>query len=277
MRCRDGEALEALERLYAQARSATELLEVARRRAALSSGPERAGHFLHVAELCEAAGDAAAAVEALREAHAAEPERTEPLEALERIFAARSDRRTGRHAGGARGRPGRPDPARRLEVLLRRATCLEGHPDARRPIEAYADVLAESPREPGAVAGLDRLLSRPETRGGAARLLEDVHRLAGDARRLASVLETRLEAADDSERPPLLAEIAALQERMGDKAKAFQAKLRQFRESVRGGRDAPGVRAELERLGLEAGALEELRTALEEALAAGLPPRAALE
>jgi tetratricopeptide (TPR) repeat protein len=274
----DAEALDALERLYAAARSAQELLEVARRRAALASGPDRAGHLLRVAELCEAAGDAGAAVDALREARAADPGRVEPLEALERIFT--REKRVDELAetlGDLAADLGGRDPARRVEVLLRRAACLEGHPDARRPLEAFADVLAESPREPGAVLGLERMLARPDARGGAARLLEDVHRMAGDARRLASVLEIRLEEADEAERPPLLAEVAALRERAGDKGQAFQAKLRQFRETVRGGRDAPGLRAELERLGTETGRFEDLRAALEEALAAGLPPRAALE
>jgi tetratricopeptide (TPR) repeat protein len=274
----DAEALDALERLYAAARSAKELLEVARRRAALASGRERAGHLLRVAELCESAGDVEAAVEALGEARQADPDGTEPLEALERIFARekRPDDLAETLEALAAALGGR-DPARRIEALLRRAACLEGHADGRRPLEAFADVLAESPREPGAVTGLERLLSRPDTRGGAARLLEDVHRMAGDARRLAAVLEIRLEEADRAERAPLLAEVAALRERTGDKGQAFQAKLRQFRESLRSGRDAPGLRAELERLGLEAGRLEELRAALEEALGAGLPPRAALE
>jgi tetratricopeptide (TPR) repeat protein len=274
----DAEALEALERLYAQARSAKELLEVARRRAALARGPERVDALLRVAELADSAGDPAGAVQALGEARAADPSRLDPLEALERILArekrtAELDEVLEALAAVLRDR----DAVRRIEVLLRRAALLEGDADVRRPIEAYAEVLAESPREPGAVAGLERLLARAETREGAARLLEDVHRLAGDARKLAGVLEIRLENADDAERAPLLAEVAALQERLGDRRLAFQAKLRQYRASFRGGADDPTVRAELERLALDAGAVEDLRAALEDALDAGLAPRTALE
>ena len=169
------------------------------------------------------------------------------------------------------------DPARRLPLLLRRAAILEGGADAGAALEAYAEVLAESPREAGAVAGLERLLQRPETTGAAARVLEDVHRAGGDARRLADLLERRLASADAAERPGLLAEIAALDERLGDRAGAFKAKLRELAEAVARGQDAPGARAELERLAAATGAWAELAGALEDALGANLPAPAALE
>ncbi|HET7826919.1 MAG TPA: tetratricopeptide repeat protein [Anaeromyxobacter sp.] len=169
------------------------------------------------------------------------------------------------------------DPARRMPLLLRRAALLEAGADGAAAIDAYAEVLAESSREPGAVAGLERLLSRADTASAAARVLEDVHRAAGDARRLAELLERRLATADAAERTPLLAEVAALHERLGDRGAAFQAKLRELADAVGRGADSPGARAEAERLAAATGAWPELARALEDALGASLPREAALD
>jgi tetratricopeptide (TPR) repeat protein len=273
----DPEALEALGALYAASRSAAEVLDVARRRAARASGPERVALLVQAAGIAEEAGDLVSALEAWRAARAEDPTSSEPLAGLERLLS-RSDAGAelaevlAALASAAAG-----DPARRLPLLLRRAAILEGGPEAAAAIEAYAEVLAESPREAGAVAGLERLLQRPETATAAARVLEDVHRAAGDARRLADLLERRLVGADAAERSPLLAEIAALNERLGDRAGAFKAKLRELAEAVSRGQDAPGARAELERLAAATGAWGELVGALEDALGANLPPHAALE
>jgi golgin subfamily B member 1 len=271
----DGEALEALARLYSATSSARELLDVARRRAALAQGAGRTALLLEVARLAEALGDAEVALDALREARAANAESLEVLEALDRAL-----ERAGRaeeHAEVlfALGEAVRDaEPARRIATLVRRAAVLEEAADVRAPIEAYAVVLAESGREPGAVAGLERLLARPETREAAARLLEDVFRLGGDARRLAGLLEIRLETADGAERSPLLAELAALHERLGDKRRAFEARLRGWRDGVNAGRDELAARADTERLAIEAGALDVLAGAYEDALDSRVPKTA---
>ncbi len=273
----DGEALEELERLYAASRSAAEILDVARRRAALATGAERLALLLNAAKLIEDVGDPAAALEALRDARAAEPSEVEPLLGLERLLSRTEPGAELVDVLGALAVAAGDDAARRVELHLRRAGILEAGPDPRCAIDAYADVLAESPREPGAVAGLERLLARPETTADAARVLEDVHRATGDSRKLAALLEVRLATADDAERPGLLAELAALHERLGDPAQAFRAKLRELDDTVRRGVDAPGVRADLERLAAATGAWAELARALEEALRAKLPRDAALD
>ena len=271
----DPEALQRLELLYAHDRSARGLLEVARQRAATASGEERLAHLLEAGVQAEQLGDPAAAIEAYREVRAEDPGRPEALAGLERIL--------------SQGEPGEEllevlsglaalaDPAERIGLLLRRAALLEADADPRRPVEAYAEVLAESPREGGAVAGLRRLLERPDAREAAARLLEDVLRASGDARGLATLLEARLAAADAAERAPLLAEIAALQERIGDRPAAFRAKLRELEEALARGGDAPGARADLERLAAATGAWEELAQAFQAALASPLPRTVALE
>ncbi|WP_248353450.1 tetratricopeptide repeat protein [Anaeromyxobacter oryzae] len=273
----DAEALEALAGLYETARSARELLDVARRRAALAVGADRAGHLLHAGALAEALEDPGAAAEAYRAVLEEAPLDVAALEGLDRILSRGPAVPELEWVIEALARAVADDPARRTALLLRRAGLLETDPDPRRAVEAYAEVLAESPREPGAVAGLERLLDRADARETAARVLEDVLRTAGDARRLAALLEVRLEVADASEHGPLLAEIAALHERLGDRDGAFRSKARELAEAARAGRDAPGARADLERLAAASGAWEALAAALEEAIEAGLPAGAALE
>ncbi len=271
----DAEALETLERLYAAARSAAEILDMARRRAALAADPEKLALLLEAARLAEEVGDPACALDALRDARSADPAALEPLLGLERLLSRGEPGPELLDVLGTLASAASGDPAHRVELLLRRAALLEAGPDARAAIEGYAEVLAESPREPGAVAGLDRLLVRPEAAADAARVLEDVHRASGDARKLAALLETRVATADASERAPLLAEIAALHERLGDRPEAFRAKLRELHDAVARGEDAPGARVDLERLAAATGAWNDLARAFEEALAAGKLPRPA--
>jgi tetratricopeptide (TPR) repeat protein len=283
----DPEALERMEALYAQSRSARGLLEVARQRAATAQGDERVGYLLEAGAQAEALGDPAAAVEAYREVRADDPSHPSALAGLERVLsqglgAADEAEPAPEERSGPSPREElcevlsalaaqATDVAQRAALLLRRAGLLEADPDARRPVEAYAEVLAESPREPGAVAGLKRLLDRPDARESAVRLLEDVLRATGDARGLAGLLEARLGSADGAERAPMLAEIAALQERLGDRPAAFRAKLRELSEALARGADAPGARADLERLAAATGAWEELHDAFEAALSTPLP------
>lgn len=271
----DGEALEALERLLAGEASARERLGVTRRRAALAQGEERVRHLLAAAEIEASLGEGQAAEATYQEVLALDPRNVAALEALEGIYS-----RDGRAAEltpvlEALAGVARLDPGRRLEVLARRAQALERGPEPRRAAVAWAEILAESPSHPGAVAGLERLLSVPEARETAARVLEDVYRGSGDAHRLVGVLEQRVDSADTSERGPLLAEVAALHGRLGQKPQAFAAKLRQYRDGTAAGGEDPSVRAELERLAAETGSFEDLAGALEGALERGVPAPAA--
>ncbi|HYQ80207.1 MAG TPA: tetratricopeptide repeat protein, partial [Anaeromyxobacteraceae bacterium] len=267
----DPEALEALDRLLSGDASARERLEVARRRARLASGEDRVRHLMAAAEIEASLGETEAAVASCRAALELDRHCLPALETLERIFS--RERREAELAPVllALAESGRIEPARRLELLSRRALALEHGPDPGQAVAAWAEILAESPLEPGAVAGLERLLAVPAARLAAARVLEDVHRASGDARRLVTVLEQRLDQADASERGPLLAEVAALHGRLGQKPQAFLAKLRQYREALAAGGDDPSVRAELERLAAETGSFEDLAAALEDALEQGVP------
>lgn len=263
----DAEALEALERLYAAVTAVREQLEMALRRATLASGEARVPALLHAAEIARQAADSDAEISSLSEARLVAPRDEAVMVVLEDALA-----RAGRTAAQVEvlhhlaGLVADRDPAERLALLLKRARVLETDPDPRRPIDAYTAVLAESPRDAGAVAGLERLLDRPEARPQAQRILEDVQRLAGDPLRLAALLEIRLEGAPATHRAALLAEIAGLLERGGERSAAFQARLRAFQEAVAGGADEPAVRADLERLAGDTAAWETVAQAYQAAL-----------
>ena len=109
----------------------------------------------------ERTGDVSAQVTAWRRLSAAVPDDVEPLEALDRILSRerRTDELVPILAELAEAR--RNDPARRLEVLLRRAVLLEGAEDAQASVDAFAAVLGEFPQEGAALAGLARALARP--------------------------------------------------------------------------------------------------------------------
>ncbi len=273
----DGEALEALERCYSEVTAFQEQLEMALRRAALATGDARVPALRHAADIGRQAGDAEAEISSLAEARLEAPQDEEVLAALEDALA-RAGRDSTRvevlHAMAELA--GERDPAERLAILSRRAEVLERDPDPHRAIDAYTAVLAESPRDPIAVAGLERLLQRPDARAQAQRILEDVQRLAGDPARLAMLLEIRLEAAPAAHRPALLAEIAGLRERGGDRGAAFATRLRVFEESVAGGADDPAARADLERLASDTTAWEAVARTYQAALPR-VPAPAALE
>jgi tetratricopeptide (TPR) repeat protein len=275
----DGEALDALERLYAGQKQARELVEIAARKAARATGPERVKQLLQLGELREGLGDATGAIAAFEEVLKAEPDdvnASQAMSALERLYARekRWDPLVGLLSARA-DRLRKEDPVARTELLLGRARVFEEEAIADGPsraLEAFADLLAEDARQPGAIAGLERLLARPETKVAAARQLEDVYRQAGEARKLVEVLELRLERADESERTPLLAEVAALHERLGQKVQAFQARVRQYRDQLARRGDDPRLRADLERLAFEAGTpalFETLAETLQAAIQAG--------
>ncbi len=221
--------------------------------------------------------DAAGAEAAWRRLLAVAPGDVESLEALDRILSRERKVEELVPVLEALAAARRPEPARRLEVLLRRAVLLEGAEDPRAAVESYSRILEEYPRDAAALAGLARVLNRPGARDAAARLLERIHRAAGDAAPLLDVLEMRLEGAEAAERPALLGEIATLRERLGQPDGAFEAKAAQYRELARDTAEEPGIRADLDRLATQAGAFEGLAGILEEALQAGLPAPAATE
>ena len=291
-----GKALDAARGAFAEGGKARE--------EALADVPrlaEKAGRYEVLAELCELAAaetGGGKAVELLRRAArvrdtwiddpgsaaagwrrllAVSPGDPEALEALDRILS--RDRKVEELLPvlEALAAGSRPDPARRLEFLLRRAVLLEGAEEPSAAVEAYSQILEEYPRDSAALAGLARVLNRPGARSAAARLLERIHRASGDAKGLLEVLEMRLEGCPPEERAALLSEVAALRERLGQPEGAFEAKGLQYRELAPEAPEEPALRADLDRLATQSGAFAGLASALEDALRAGLPGPAATE
>ena len=270
----DDEALAALEALHARAGDADAAEAAARLRAARHEGAARADVLLRAAATLEGIGDVARAAALAEDAHAAYPAGPDAL-----AYLARLHRATGDRAGLARAlraqADGAGDVAGRMALLLERARVLEDGEDGEEALHAYAEIVAEDRSQRPALEGIQRLLGRGAgTREAAARILEEVYRGQGDARRLAALLARRLEHADPAERGPLLAEIAVLHERLGDRAEAFRVRARALREASTPGHGDAALLADLERLAADAGAFDELAAAYEEALARGLPDAA---
>ena len=201
----------------------------------------------------------------------------EALEALDRILS--RERRVDELAPVLQdlAEARRSDPARRLEVLLRRAVLLEGAEDSQAAVDAFAAVLEEFPQEGAALSGLARALSRPGSREAAARLLERIHRASGDQEQLADLLELRLEAMSHEEQPAALAELAALREGAGRLAAAFEARARQYAIEREDPAAEPALRAALCRLADAAGLDDRLAEVLSASVEQGLPEEAAAE
>ena len=145
----DPEALDALGRLYESTHSAREVLEIARRRAAVAGPEDRAAHLLHAAALGEELGDPGAAADAFRAVLAEAPDRRDALEGLARLLSETDARVELLEVLGALARTCAGNPPGRAAALLRRARLLEADANPRRAVEAYAEILAESPREAG--------------------------------------------------------------------------------------------------------------------------------
>ncbi len=92
-------------------------------------------------------------------------------------------------------------------------------------VEAYRRVLLDAPDHADAIAALESLFESGEERFTVSALLEPIYRRRGAWGPLASVLEVRLEEqSDEDARRGLLTQIARIrEEKLGDKAQAFNA------------------------------------------------------
>ncbi len=104
--------------------------------------------------------------------------------------------------------------------------------DPRAAIAAYREVLTITPSHPGSRAALERLLLAakdvPDIRGEIVEILEPLFEQDGDAARLASVLEARIEVTPDAiDRAAILQRLVELfEEKLADRGRALDAALR---------------------------------------------------
>ena len=100
-------------------------------------------------------------------------------------------------------------------------------------VDHYGEVLLRTPANADAVAALEALLGESELRARVAELLEPALRTIRDLRKLADVLEVRLETLEDtSRRIEALREIASLELHLGRQRESLAARGRAWLEDV---------------------------------------------
>ncbi|MBI5513785.1 MAG: hypothetical protein HY909_08450, partial [Deltaproteobacteria bacterium] len=137
--------------------------------------------------------------------------------------------------------------------------------EPRGALAAYRSVADRTPTHEAALAGLERLLGSPEVRADALDVLEACFQRNDDARKLAWLLELRVQGAElPSDRIRLWTDLARLREdRLQDVSGAFDAVVAAFRQDPRD----EALVAEIERLAPAAAAWSRLRNIAEAALA----------
>ncbi|HME89944.1 MAG TPA: gliding motility protein, partial [Myxococcaceae bacterium] len=269
--CDDVDALDGLARLYERAGDARNLSEVYARKANAARDPQqRRAMMLKAAAAHEAMGEDDEAIEALRAALQLELN-GEALVGLDRLLGKR-----GRFAEQAEvllklaGMSSNPELAQILHS--RRGHSLEQAGDVAAAARAYAQALSISSDEE-AIAGLERLLESAAAQSEAAFALEPLYRARQELRKLAAVLEIRIEATPRSEQAPILEELASTWETVGELHLAFTARLRSFGSDPQDARH----RAELERLARQTGAIDDLIAAYQDQLDRGVSDALAVE
>jgi tetratricopeptide (TPR) repeat protein len=100
-------------------------------------------------------------------------------------------------------------------------------------VDHYGEVLARTPSNTEAIAALEAMLTESELRAHVAELLEPAFRSIRDLRKLADILEIRLETVEDpSRRIAALREIATIEGHLGRSDEALAARGRAWLEDV---------------------------------------------
>jgi len=249
----DSQALERLEKLYSQNKNAAELAHIYLRKADLSTEVGEKVSWLNQAGLAfETAGNEQKAHDIFKLSIALQPMR-EALEALERFYA--RNKQFGAQADVLSRLMEMSSLApERLRLLTKRAQLLERESRFQDAIQAWNVALQIQPSYPEAIAGLEGLLENDSVRSEVLQSLEPHYRQAQDYKKLAELLEQKLEFSEKPARAKLLGEIAQLCELLGEKKNALNALVRAYEEDA--GNEV--VQKELERLSAELGAFDVL-------------------
>jgi golgin subfamily B member 1 len=129
---------------------------------------------------------------------------------------------------------GAEDAHRKDELTIRLAKIEAEHLDnAATAVDHYGEVLLRTPANAEAIAALEGLLAQRELRPRVAELLEPALRTIRDLRKLADILEIRLETVEDTERRiEALREIATLETHLGRQPESMAARGRAWLEDV---------------------------------------------
>jgi tetratricopeptide (TPR) repeat protein len=261
----DPEALDSLERLYEAGERWRDLIDILRRKLDSADSPTTARELLgRIAEIHEAM------LEEPDEAIAANLEVLDRDATDRRALAelARLYRAGGRHADlmEVLERQAALDPGARIALQTEIALLLAG--PLTRPVEAlerWAGVLQLDPQHAQALAAVEAALTDPDLRLMAADILRPVYTATTQYAKLASLQLMAAEWADEpAAKLRALAEVVMLREqRLGDKAGAFEAQLLALRNAA-SEPDLARVIAGTERLGGDLGREADLIDAYRE-------------
>lgn len=249
----DNQALDQLEKLYSQNKDAAELAPIYLRKAELSTEVGEKISLLNQAGLAyEAAGKEQAAHDVFRLSISLQPTR-EALEALERFYA--RNKQFGAQADVLNKLVEFSSlESEKLRLLTKRAQLLERESRLEDVIQTWNLALEIQPSYPEAIAGMEGLLANSSVRNEAMQSLEPYYRQTQNYKKLADLLEQKLEFVERQSRIELFCEIARLRELLGEKMHALNAWVRAYQEDI----ENEAVQKELERLSTELGAFEVL-------------------
>jgi tetratricopeptide (TPR) repeat protein len=267
-------ALGKLEAIHREASDQQGLIEVLHRRIAMADNDvARRAALIELARLVAVVDDAACEA-ALGRVVAINENDVDALKMLDELY-----ERTGNSAAHVvvleRRAQGETQPAARSSLRVRLGLLrLRRRGD---PAGAFDDLIAaaqDAPKSTEVRAGVEVLLEHARARGAppiaaVAKLQEEVLRAQGDFAALPPILELRLAGESDrTARAILLAEIAKVQEHLGNPALAFMAICRAVKEVP----DEASLRAEAERLAVATDNLEALALVYEDVLDAVRDP-----
>jgi tetratricopeptide (TPR) repeat protein len=254
----NGDALEALERLYRQTGRYDELLEVYDKQRDLAASADEQCRVLYgVAEVYEKElKNAESAIKTYWQVLDIEPTDARALEALDRLFLA--GQRWQDYADVLRKRLDLDaTEALIIDLKLRLGQTLDKHlGDATGALEQYREILYVDPQNDAGREALEGLLGRPEHATEVARILSEVYEARSDWKKLVPALEILVGAEEGTrQRVGLLRKIALVAaEHLGELATAFDAQARALVAAP----DARDVREELEDLAERAKAMPRL-------------------
>lgn len=259
--------LERLGAVLERAGRLAECDEVLRRRVALAADADKAPLYLKLSEVSQQLGRPREAAAALQQAIASGADALEHLPGLAQLQEAggQLEALTATQARLVELYEAAGDTERAAAVSLARARVLEtALGDKAEAIQRYAEVLAQKPSDPDALAALENLLADPQHREAAARALLPAYEALTDHRKQVMALSVIAEASKDSlETLTALRRAAALHsEHLRQPEQAFAALARAMR--VAPADDA--VRAHARRAAEDADALDSYAEVLEELL-----------
>jgi len=249
----DTQALDRLEKLYSQNKDATELAQIYLRKANVSTEIDEKISLLNQSGLAfESAGNEQKAHDLFQLSVSLQPTK-EALEALERFFA--RNKQFGAQADVLNKLIEFSSlESEKLRLLTKRAQLLERESRLEDAIQTWNLALKIQPSYPEAIVGLEGLLANSFVRSEALKSLEPYYRQTQNNKKLADLLEQKLEFVESQHRVEVLGEIARLREMLGEKMHALNALVRAYQEDV----ENEAVQKELERLSMELGAFEVL-------------------